>query len=98
MAKQKSVFNSAKKGIVNQDLPERPWAQQAEKESLLSFDDEKSRTVQIKKDANIEEILHNEEPLAAVMLNGKLLVLRIRPVFLDHKVKSKILLSNQKIL
>ena len=30
MAKQMSVFNSAKKGVANQDLPARPWAQQVD--------------------------------------------------------------------
>ena len=39
MAKQKSVFNSAKKGVEDQTLPPRPWTQAAEnaEKSLLWF-------------------------------------------------------------
>ena len=37
MAKQMSVFNSAKKGVENQDLPARPWAQQVDNFQDLKF-------------------------------------------------------------
>ena len=37
MAKQMSVFNSAKKGVANQDLPARPWAQQVDNFQDLKF-------------------------------------------------------------
>ena len=37
MAKQMSVFNSAKKGVENQDLPSRPWAQQVDNFQDLKF-------------------------------------------------------------
>lgn len=70
MAKQKSVFNSAKKGIHNQELPARPWAQQAGNESSLVFH-EKEKLVKANKDVNIEEIVHTEKPLACVILDGK---------------------------
>ena len=40
MAKQMSVFNSAKKGVFNNDLPARPWAQQAENESRLEINED----------------------------------------------------------
>lgn len=69
MAKQKSVFNSAKKGVHNQPLPERPWAQQAEKEPCLALDEKDVKTT---KDVNVEEIVHTEIPFASVILDGKL--------------------------
>ena len=69
MAKQMSVFNSAKKGVFNNDLPARPWAQQAENESRLEINEDE-KTVKITKDANVEEILHTEEPFAAVILDS----------------------------
>ena len=70
MAKQMSVFNSAKKGVFNNDLPARPWAQQAENESRLEiFETEK--VVKATKDINNEEIVHTEVPFAAVILDSK---------------------------
>ena len=65
-----SVFNSAKKGVFNNDLPARPWAQQAENESRLEiFETEK--VVKATKDINNEEIVHTEVPFAAVILDSK---------------------------
>ena len=70
MAKQKSVFNSAKKGVEDQTLPPRPWtqaAENAEKEPPLVLD-ENTKSLKIAKDANIEEILYAEKPFASVLL------------------------------
>lgn len=65
-----SVFNASKKGIANQDLPQRPWTQQIEKEPCIELD-EKAKAVKAKKDINVEEILHNELPFAAVVMEGE---------------------------
>ena len=70
MAKQTSVFNSAKKGVHNNDLPARPWAQQAENESRLEIF-EAEKLVKTTKDINNEEIVHTEVPFAAVILDSK---------------------------
>ena len=69
MAKQKSVFNSSKKGINNQDLPPRPWTQQGENEPSIVLDEE-SKTLKTTKKINVEEILYNEKPFASVLLEG----------------------------
>jgi len=69
MAKQMSVFNSAKKGVANQDLPARPWAQQTENESRLEIN-AAEKAVKATKDINVEEIVHTEVPFAAVILDN----------------------------
>ena len=69
MAKQKSVFNSAKKGIDDNSLPPRPWAQQGENEPSIVLDEE-SKTLKTTKKINVEEILYTEKPFASVLLEG----------------------------
>ena len=69
MAKQKSVFNSSKKGIDNNALPPRPWAQQAENEPSMVLDEE-SKSLKTTKNINVEEILYTEKPFASVLLEG----------------------------
>lgn len=69
MAKQMSVFNASKKGIENKDLPLRPWAQQIQNESSIELD-EKAKAVKAKRDVNVQEIIHNELPFAAVVMEG----------------------------
>ena len=72
MAKQKSVFNSAKKGLADNIMPPRPWtqaAENAENETKLDLD-ENSKSLKLIKNANVEEILYSEKPLASVVLEG----------------------------
>ena len=68
MAKQMSVFNSAKKGYENQEFPERPWTQQVENDSVVEIHENNLKTT---KEINVEEILHSETPFAAVLMDGK---------------------------
>ena len=70
MAKQKSVFNATKKVLENQEMPARPWAQQAEKESSLEMD-EQNKIVKANMDINVEQIVHTELPYASVILDSK---------------------------
>ena len=64
MAKQFSVFNSAKGGVENKAFPPRPWSQQVEDASKLEIRD---KVTKVNKDINIEEIVHHETPFAAAI-------------------------------
>merc|ERR1711963_447125 len=64
MAKQFSVFNSAKGGVENKAFPPRPWSQQVEDASKLEIRD---KVTKVTKDVNIEEIVHHETPFAAAI-------------------------------
>ena len=71
MAKQKSVFNSAKKGLDDATMSPRPWTQAAENvqnENKLVLD-ENSKSLKLVKNANVEEILYSEKPFASVVLD-----------------------------
>jgi len=99
MAKQMSVFNSAKKGYENQQFPERPWTQQVEKDSVVEIHENNLKTT---KEINVEEILHTETPFAAVLMDdaeGKICphTLRRMPSGMPCPFGSKALFSSEEI-
>ncbi len=104
MAKQKSVFNSAKNGIENQDLPARPWAQAVGNSSGLNLD-EKAKQVKATRDVNVEEIVYTESAVASVVADGRfdfsqgLLVMDRNPILYfgpNRKPKPKCNYGNRK--
>jgi len=99
MAKQASVFNSAKKGYTNEKFPERPWTQQLEKDSVVEIKENNLKTT---KEINVEEILHSETPFAAVLMDdaeGKICphTLRRMPSGMPCSFGSKALFSSEEI-
>jgi hypothetical protein len=68
LAKQMSVFNSAKKGVVNNPLPPRPWSQVIENGcNHIEIDDE-AKNIKAQTDIKVEQLIFSEKALAAVLL------------------------------